>query len=80
MATFLYHNKYLHSSYLYFSSSGEYFDLALKITCKAEKYCIRSRIHMSKEKHCDPQESCLTHHVKCNARFLHTIDLHLWLI
>lgn len=49
MATFLYHNKYLHSSYLYFSSSGEYFDLALKITCKAEKYCIRSRIHMRKK-------------------------------
>jgi len=49
MATLLYHIKCLHSSYLYFSSSGEYFDLALKITCKTEKYCIKHRTHISKD-------------------------------
>lgn len=80
MTTLLYHIKHLHSSYLYFSSSGEYFDLALKITCKTEAYCIKHRIHVSRERHCDPQESCLTGHKKCNDRFHYITDLHLLLI
>lgn len=37
MAAPLNHIECLHISYLYFSNSGEYFDLALKITCKTKK-------------------------------------------